>query len=176
MSIGELPDRKDEMFKHFDDDFIFVRPDSGQKCFTGKAMCKDEFDQDYKLFTFYDEVTPDIPIIVAEAVNLQKEWRFVVADGKIITGSTYRVSGSHALLKTNDGPAFEYAQSVVDEASFNPTRVWVIDICERKNGDLFVLEMGGFSSCGLYGCDMEIVVREVSAIALDEWGKERKNP
>ncbi|ABC31369.1 hypothetical protein HCH_04670 [Hahella chejuensis KCTC 2396] len=50
-------------------------------------------------------------------------------------------------------------------ARWSPAPVFVMDVAACA-GALYVLEINGFNSSGFYACDIETIVREVSAYAL----------
>ena len=52
---------------------------------------------------------------------------------------------------------------------YNPDRCWTIDVAKTEFGTYKVLEIGCFSCAGLYGNNLEKVVKAVSLAALDEW-------
>lgn len=126
---------------------LFVRPDSILKEFTGTVVSFDDFDEKYKLMSFYDDVvTPELPIIVSSVKNILGEWRFIVIDNEIISGE-----------KCND----EVLKFATEMAKTNiPDRVWVLDICLTDSG-YKVLEIGCFSFAEIYSRDYENIIKKV---------------
>lgn len=160
-----LQDAKDFVYERFGlDDCIFVRPDSGNKVFTGQLIKKEEFDDDLGHVT----LSPGELVVVAEPRNVVNEWRFVVADGKVITGSQYVCDDKLFRLRCTDDKAWQLAQEIADQR-YDPDRLYCIDICQTKAGNYYLLEIGCFSCAGFYACNLEIIVREASRIALDQW-------
>ena len=48
--------------------------------------------------------------------------------------------------------------------------MWVLDMCKAAGlGAPKVLEVNSFSCSGLYGCNIEKIVREVSRVAKEEY-------
>lgn len=131
---------------------IFVRPNSILKEFTGTVLTEDNFDEKIKLMSFYDDVvTPELPIIVSSVKQIEKEWRFIVVDNKIISSNCL------------DKKAIQFASNM---AKVNiPDRVWVLDICLSELG-YKVLEIGCFSFAEIYSDDLENIINEVSKINL----------
>lgn len=172
LPFGELNRRKDWLFSTVGiDGKLFVRPSSGFKTFTGKIASLDTWDKDFKLFAFYG-VDPEALVLVSTPVEIKREWRIVVADDKTIAGSEYKTNEDWAKdmpVQTPPADVLKYAQEVVDFAEFKPDPVWTIDICETKSGDFKVVEVGSFSCAGLYACDPEPIVSQVTPIALREW-------
>ena len=55
------------------------------------------------------------------------------------------------------------------QIGYYPDSVFVMDVCEDSDGRFWLLEINSFSSAGLYACDKAKIVKEVSAIAEEEW-------
>jgi hypothetical protein len=179
MPYGDLLRRKDELFRHFGDK-LFLRPDSGMKEFTGTVVEKHIFEEEVNLAGFYD-VEPELLVVVSDVKDLLNEHRFVVVDGKVVSGSLYRkwdkddgTSGSYVLRNSNslweksyDEDAKRFAQKCVP--LYEPDSCWTIDIAELRDGSYKIIEIGCFSCAGMYGNDLGIVVEEVSNSALNEW-------
>lgn len=165
--FGELRRQREFIFDTLGEGgYVFVRPDSGFKTFTGTTCSYKNWEDDVRFLNTY-QVDSNAIVIVSSAKNLDKEWRFVVVDDKVISGSQYRNASG---VKLDDAPkrVYNYAQSVVNNTSYSPERVWCLDICEDIYG-FSVLEVGCFSCAGLYVAPKEPIVREVSRIALEEW-------
>jgi len=186
LPYGDLVNFKERLFKHFGDK-IFIRPNSGFKEFTGMIVEKDKFEDCIELAGFYD-VEPNLLVLISSVENILKEWRFVIVDGKVISGSLYRdwsapakhakssptrdyvLSHSHSLWEgCKDDIAWKTAQKAAD--IYNPDRCWTIDVAMNEIGLYSVLEIGCFSCAGLYGNDLDKVVDAVSEAAIKEWGE-----
>lgn len=182
LPYGSLEDKRDYLFNHFQTGKLFIRPNSGTKEFTGFVTTRDKFSEAVKLAGFYD-VEPELLVLVSGAWDLQKEWRFVVVDGKVISGSLYRSWGGSVddpssqdfVLKyskslcelSTDEDAWDVAQQCADR--YNPDRAWTIDVCQTLAGQYKILEIGCFSCAGMYGNDLDTIVEKVSESALNEW-------
>jgi hypothetical protein len=192
LPYGDLIRRKDDLYTYFNDDKIFIRPNSGNKQFTGMVVEKYNFDDCVKLAGFYD-VEPDLLVVVSNVCKLDQEWRFVIVDGKVISGSLYRdwskpekispgsVTRDYVLMNSykrieecftgefimHDKYAWNAAQNCADK--YNPDHCWTIDVAKTMKGTYEILEVGCFSCAGMYGNNLEIIVDKVSEAALTEW-------
>lgn len=129
---------------------LFVRPDSILKEFTGTVVSFENFDEKYKLMSFYDDVvTPELPIIVSSVKNILGEWRFIVVDNEIISGQDCGDEVLKFASKMSKTPI--------------PDRVWVLDICLSNLG-YKVLEIGCFSFAEIYSRDYDTIIRKVNNI------------
>lgn len=175
---GELLRQKQFLFDSVgEDDSLFIRPNSGNKIFTGKLVYKDRFEKDIKLFGFYQVENHEL-CVVSQPRNIINEWRFFVSDCKIVAGSLYS-SGekfcgverrvNQDVFETDRNDVIEFAEKIANECVYNPDKIWSLDICETKANNLYVLEIGCFSSAGLYGCNTDSIVEHVNKISIEEW-------
>ena len=164
LPYSELPRCRDFLFDTLGrDDRLFVRPDSPLKIFTGSTISRSTFDRDFEFMGFYDFPTESL-VVVSSPKAIAAEWRYVVADGKIVSGSQYVEHGAEGSVPTTDPCALDFAKAVV-ASGYQPDPVWVLDVCRTDDGGYHLLEIGGFSFSNLYGCDKEAVVQAVSAVA-----------
>jgi hypothetical protein len=145
---------------------LFIRPSSGSKSFTGKLIERANLDKELKQFAL--RADPETLVVISKPRNIKREWRLVVAEGSIITGSQYKEGDK--MIRSDKVPleVLQYAQNVLDNVKYKPDPIWTLDICETYE-ELHVLEVGSFSCAGLYACDAEIIVNTVNRIALEEY-------
>ena len=167
LPYGELLRQKEFLYEKLGQDrAIFIRPNDGGKVFTGRLVYKENYEKDVKLLGFYD-VPSDELCIVAEPINIQSEWRFVVVDEEVVAGSLYKENNIVGSDANYPKEAFNLASEMAK--LYSPDRAWCVDICSTKSGEYKVVEIGCFSCAGLYKCDRTSVVRAVSEAAMDEW-------
>ena len=167
MPFGELIRRKEYIFEHIAQDrAVFVRPDRGDKIFTGKLVYKEYWEKDIDYFGF-NQLDKKELVIVAEPKNIAAEWRFIIVEGKVIAGSQYRqndVVGNEAYYPPEAARLAEEVASV-----YHPEPAFVVDICWTKGGEYRVMEIGCVSCAGLYACDRMAVIKALSDCALKEY-------
>jgi hypothetical protein len=167
LPFGELLRQKDFLYEKLGiDDVVFMRPDYGGKSFTGTLVYKETYEKFLDTIGF-GQLEAGALIVVAEPRNLIGEWRFIVVDGKVVTGSQYRSDVGIKYKAEWPSEAILLAQKIAN--SYSPDKAWVVDICQTKEGNFYLLEIGCFSCAGIYLCDREIIIREISKIALKEW-------
>lgn len=170
LPFGELNRRKEWLFDKFGvDRTVFIRPNSGNKVFTGQLVYKENWNKDIERIGFYD-VAPCELCVVARPKPLGEESRFVVVKGKVISGSVYR-DVNNIFLSGEVEPAnpdsvlWHQAQYFVNKTTYNPDHAWVIDLAWDREDEVYkVLEVGAFSCCGIYGCQVEPIITEVSRV------------
>ena len=146
---------------------IFVRPSSPLKLFTGQLASFATFDRDVEYMGFY-EFPPESLAVVSQPQEIAAEWRFVIADRRVVAGSQYSREGEKTLSPSWEEGAMELAARV-GNSDYQPDPAWVVDVCRTASGDYRLLEIGGFSFADLYACDKRAVVEAVSAAAHRAW-------
>lgn len=108
-------------------DRVFLRPDSPLKPFSGRvvdvAISLKALDHGF----YYEDET--LPVIVAPVADVGREWRFVIVDGQVITGSSYDAETRSASSAGGDSNAFDLAEEIASSME-PPSPVYVLDICE----------------------------------------------
>ena len=175
LPYGCLVDKTDFIFEVMGiQDAIFIRPDGGKKSFSGMITYKENFEKDFGLMGFYDEVKPESICVISNPRNLVGEWRLQIVNDKVITGSKYKewnaglYQAKFSRVK-EDSPEFKYAEKVLQEVKYAPDIAWCLDICQTKEGELYVLETGSFSSAGVYDVDTDKLVEAINKAAIEEW-------
>lgn len=140
---------------------LFVRPDSPLKPFSGRVIKKENaslkaLDHGF----YYDEL--DLPIIMTPTREVGEEWRFIVHNQTIITGSGYVANGRKGSAEITVSPAWELAQTIA-EAIQPLDPLYVLDIAEA-NGKLWLMELNPFSGADLYGCNLDVLVSAVDEL------------
>ena len=136
----------------------FVRPNSGDKSFTGSVISKNTTKHDLRRMIF--EGMLEGLILLAPTQDIQEEYRFVIVNGKVITGSVYKTKKRGHLeffeKELKNCSVTKYAQQIVD-SHFNPAYAYTMDVC-LINGDFKVVELNSFSHAGLYRCSIKKIV------------------
>lgn len=150
---------------------VFVRPDSPLKPFSGRvveaaSVTLATLDHGF----YFDDDT--LPIVVAPVRTVGREWRFVVVNGCIATGSAYDPATRSAVPDTVESNARSVAQTIAASLP-PPADVYVLDLCEME-GTLRLLELNPFGGADLYACDSSIVVEFVAGAAHEAWLRNRK--
>ena len=168
MPLAELLRRKCELLEHYHGHF-FVRPSTGFKSFTGQVLFDETFDKDVEWFVEFAK--PEDIVVVSEARTLGMEFRFWVAQKKVIAGSLYKCKGETVYERFDTAKhqieALQFAERVASEI-WEPDPLYVIDVVGYASA-WRLLEINSFSCSGIYAADPEPLIREASRIALEQW-------
>lgn len=167
VTLNELKRNKQFFFQTFGkNNSIFIRPDSGNKQFTGHVAWMSDFEDKLDKLS-YGQLGPDLLIVVSEPKTVYREYRFVVCDRKIVSGCTYNVNGKHQEESMVDGKAWKLAEKIANE-EWRPDIVYAIDIAETEDG-YKLLEVNAFNCAGFYAGHMPSIICEVNRVALKQW-------
>jgi len=148
---------------------VFIKPDSGLKTFTGKVISYDTFDHEINSMNQIERVYPETLCVIASAKQIDGEFRYIIADGEVITKSQYRWD-DQLEVRIDTFPQGDELAKYVAELNYQPDAVYVVDIA-LCNNSAKVIELNAFSSSGLYACDTDKIARAVSISALNEFNE-----
>ena len=139
---------------------FFMRPCEDSKAFAGFVTTWDYYDMwradVLRVNDDMQTLNGSTMITFASVKNILREYRFFVVDGKIVTGSLYKLGDRVTYMSDIDPDVLAYAQSRVDQ--WQPARAFVIDIALLEGGEKKVIEINNFNSAGFYASDVSKIV------------------
>ena len=111
------------------------------------------------LLTNNAQATMDMQVMVSNAAGISREWRAFVVRKKVVGCSLYRTNMRLTERRESPKEVMEFAEGMCD--IWTPADVFAMDVGE-SGGSLYVVECGGFNSCGVYAADMRHVVAAVN--------------
>lgn len=150
---------------------VFLRPNAVTKTFTGFVISKDDFSHESNSLDRLSHLQPDDLVAVATPKPILGEFRFVVAEGRVVTGSAYSWDDRLDVRSDVDPASLSMAEEVA-RRDWQADAVYTCDVALTEIGGQRVprvLELNAFSCSGLYACDAEKVAEAVSAAAWREW-------
>ena len=147
---------------------IFVRPNGGNKTFTGQLLDLQDFDRFWK-----DDIhcgCKDNDLVVVSTPKIIKgEWRHICTKYKEILGiSLYKYNDQRTYVPGAPQKATELCQQILDVGWF-PDPVFTVDIAEDNDGNFWLMELNSFTSAGTYAAPKANIVKRVSEIAEEEY-------
>ena len=158
------------------DAMIFVRPDGGDKSFTGQLVDLQDFDR-FWVGTMCGHAEPDDIIIVTTPKNFIGEWRFVCSKyngGEIIAQSSYNYQGKRTYIPSAPVKATELVNTILADLTiqnWSPDSIFCLDIVQDMDGNFWLMELTSFSSAGLYAANKNSIVKRVNEIVEMEYDK-----
>lgn len=108
-----------------------------------------------------EEFDETAPLLVAEPVTFETEYRFFALDRQVLTGSLYSRQGERDLDGEVDPAARELAARVLAEV--DAPRALVLDTGFTREHGWVVVEANPAWAAGLYNCDPEQALRVIAA-------------
>lgn len=165
----EIIQYSNELFLQFGiDNTIFIRPDDGDKPFTGTILNKETLVKDLELLTVFETDYKDKLCIISypQQYNLFNEYRIWIMNDKIITSSSYRINGDYETESIVPQKIIDYVQNILYNTTWRPDRGFVIDVVEFNN-KIHIVELNSFSCSGIYNADFDKLVRSI----IDEYSR-----
>lgn len=154
-------------FNKWESDHLFVKSAAADKTVSGSVMDARKFEEQWKLMTFY-EPPPDTMLAIAKAQKIVAEARFLVVNGRVITGSYYKIGSGRTQLEVQGGELLETAiQMRKNIAPWFPPETYVLDLAQTFDGQWKIMEPGAVSCCGLYQCDTDKLVKALACLPQD---------
>lgn len=147
------------------DTTVFVRPDDGDKPFTGRIVEPGSFDAwRTGLLEGSDgpEVAPLLPVLVSSHKTIWSEYRMVMVEGRYVTGSRYRTAGRTEHSPEVGARMIRFAEDLA--AKWDPAPAYALDLADTPEG-IRVVETNPISSAGFYCMDMKRFVEAMSGMA-----------
>ena len=148
-------------FDYFNTEFLFIRPDSGLKTFTGFTIWKKDFNHETNFLKKF--LNPETLIIVAPVKTIIAEYRFVIGNGNVIDGSYYSWEPGFD-NQPMDNDCLKLA-SELSQNWWHHDLVYTLDIASTDEGPKMI-ELNSFSSSGLYHCDREKIMVNIYILSI----------
>lgn len=156
------------------DELVFVRPDGDLKHFAGTVIDAGEaaawFEDASSMApdsgSYY--MPPDMFVWVSTPKNIDREWRFFIVNGQVVSGSMYRDRGQLKLARVTDTELLQQAQ--LKAAGWLPHRNCVMDLA-LTDGELKVVEFNTLNASGFYDHDTVDIFKALYKDYLTQEGK-----
>ena len=141
---------------------VFIRPNDGDKKFTGGISYLSDGDLEY--ITQNPSIKDHDILLISSAKNtIDVEYRFVVYNKEIIASNCE---------ETDRAAFYSYLQQILDSNCYKPrSPLYTIDICDDKT-KLSIVELNSFSCAGLDGfpaAELQKVAKRVGEIVVQDF-------
>ncbi|MFZ6681682.1 ATP-grasp domain-containing protein [Undibacterium sp. Tian12W] len=151
VGTGKLADIDTARYKQF-----FIRPMEDNKAFDGTVI-DNEMLADWRSDPEKSNLL-ELDVMVSPVKDIYREYRLFVVNGRVVTGSLYKMAGRPQVSADLDDEVLAYAQTVVSK--WTPAQAFVMDVCLSEDG-YKVIEFNNINSSGFYASD---VLKYVDAI------------
>ncbi|MFP2931707.1 ATP-grasp domain-containing protein [Pyxidicoccus sp. 3LG] len=143
---------------------FFIRPCLDDKAFSGLVTTWDEFVSWRDGVLKLEEATTlsaDTWVAVSAPRHIQREYRMVVVDGRVVTGTRYKLGDRVVASAEVEPEVYTFAQAMADR--WGPDRAYVLDVFMHAAG-LYVGELNNLNSAGFYAYDVGKMVAAIEAM------------
>lgn len=169
---GNLPDHPLISQMTGEENRVFIRPNSGNKVFTGFDIAVDKsFNDELKkqmLFVRPDEET--MCYITPYKKISHIEWRFWICEKQVVAYSPYSWGEEPGLSKAPDS-IIDLANQVA-QSSFHPDYAYVADFVLDNNNNPYLIEVNAASTSGIYSVDLNKLLPALRNTAIREYNME----
>lgn len=167
---GELSRLQSFLYNTYNnEERIFIKPDENDKLFTGLLVAKDRLDDWMKIEETYGDINPASLCVIAKPVKISAEYRFIIANRKVLTGSQYRADNAFEVYAQYPDEAAEFAEKVVNSTKWQPHPIYVMDIAKMINGEFRLIEIGSVNCAGYYACNIRNIIEKMTEIGQQDW-------
>lgn len=147
----------------------FVKPTNDLKAFNAGILEAGQTVQEFIGGSLHQPHAFKEHILVSSVKDVVDEYRFFVIDGKVITGSQYKVNKQlkYQSLIIFDKDHVDAAAYAAEQATiFKPDDVFTLDICKTADGKYSIVEYNCFNCSGLYACDVPKLFAAVNELMV----------
>lgn len=146
------------------DNKVFIRPDSGNKLFTGRSICINNWD--YNVLHLVQKIEPSELIVLASHVQISPiEWRFWIVSNQVVTHSPYSIDNSTILPYCVPDCVLALAIQVA-EYHWQLDYAYVLDIVLDEYNNPFINEVNATSTSGIYQAQLKPLLCELRSLAI----------
>ena len=174
--LNDILRNKERIFETLKTEKLFIRPSNGFKSFAGQLLPKEGFDFELNvLMQSYGGLDTNTIVILAETQDIEEEYRFIVVDGEVVSGSLYLDKNNRDDFQPyydricDDEKAIEFANKM--SKLYQPDKAYTIDVCRLGNGEYKMIEINSFFCASMYGNDYKKVVETVNKLAINEYNE-----
>ena len=139
---------------------MFIKPSRDLKSFNGGIIEKGQTILEYIKSGPWQKSFEDEIIIIDSLKHINSEYRFFCIKDKIITGSQYRRNNKSFVSNIIPEYILDAAKEYVK--LYNPTDIFVMDLCELSNARIAIVEYNCWNCSGFYNSDINKIINQIS--------------
>ena len=146
------------LFSFFGNDRLFIRPNDGDKTFTGTTVGRKYFSRELEIIKNLpsSSINPETLVLISNAQELvYNEYRFLMLEDKIVSYSSYSSSPYQMDAWILQKDLFSFVESL----DYRPDWCYTIDVC-LHNDQFKVVEYNSGVCAGWYDMDYDKIVKE----------------
>lgn len=153
-----------------EDNKVFIRPDSGNKVFTGfDLVAGNTFEQEFNHHMLFVKPDPETLCYVAPYKKIDcVEWRFWICEHQVVASTPY--SWADTIDPTIELPAsIAHAAQELAQSDFQLDYAYVADFVLDTKGNACLIEVNAASTSGVYSVDLQKLLPALRSTAIREY-------
>lgn len=148
---------------------VFIKPDSGNKIFTGFTVANDEnFIKNVEDNLLFSHIELEEICVVAPCQEIEAiEWRFWIAEREIIAYTPYAWEIEPVFCEPPE-EILKLAQTMTKN-TWQPDYIYVADFCINKNGQAQLIEINAASTSGVYNAPLDKLLTGMRKTCIREY-------
>ncbi|AGC45066.1 hypothetical protein MYSTI_03760 [Myxococcus stipitatus DSM 14675] len=145
---------------------FFIRPCLDDKAFSGMVTTWEDFHrwrEGVLAVQEYPQLTAETWVAVSEPRHIQSEYRMVVVDGQVVTGTRYKLGARVFASPEVEPVVWNFAQRMADR--WGPDRAYALDIFMHQHQP-YVGEINTLNAAGFYAYDVGKMVAAIEAMTF----------
>jgi len=172
MGLNDIIRMKDNIYKLFKTNEIFIRPSNGYKTFPGQLLHIDNWENDINLLiNTYGGIDKDQLILLSNKKNIKEENRYIIFNKNnkniIIDGNTYSIDNKLTDHRIFDKKSYDFLNPIIN--NYTPDKAFTIDIAKLEDNSYKILEIGSFSCASWYNMNYNKVITETNELCHIEF-------
>lgn len=168
-----LTENYEDVYKRIGSNSIFIRPDSGNKSFTGKVIPKIDIELELNCMKQLYNTSNEELILVSTPKIIHEEARFIICGDESIANSRYQIDGVHRIDSNTSSKSIDFVEKILERHSWVPEELFTLDVALTEHGPKIV-ELNSFSCAGWYDCDEELIIDRVSRFVYNLWKEQQE--
>ena len=174
MGLNDVARNQSKLYDMFLGNGLFIRPSDGFKSFPGQMLHWDGFRTELStLIKSYGGLDTDTLCVLSPEQDIEEEYRFIVVNGAVVSGSMYSDSNSRRKMIAyydkicENKNALNFAECMAK--IYQPDPVYSLDVCRLSTGEYKMVEANSFCCGSLYGNDYRKVVDAVNELCIADY-------
>ena len=169
MPFGKFITDYQRVYEMFGTNVLFIRPDNGNKSFSGKMVHKGDINHEHNAMKNLEHIDDSELIMISYCKNINNEYRYFIVNGEIVGKTQYMLNGKLFMDEFTDATCDHLANDI----SKNDRQLDIAYVCDitvdNSDHEPKIVEFNSINSSGFYSADIDSIVIKLSKAAMEEF-------
>jgi len=144
----------------------FIKPSTDLKAFDAGILPFGNTIESFVLSKPRQRFFMEETLVISNVIKIKEEYRFFVVNGKVISGSAYRLNYIVEINSVVPENIVNIAQEFAD--LYHPSDIFTLDLAVTEDDQIRIVEYNCFNCSGVYLCDMTKVFKAIKEYILNK--------